>query len=66
MSTPVELVDQAAANTRELESDRIAWNLPTRPVETDSDVAPIQSESENGLDWEGFSAGTSQEAGDTT
>ena len=56
MSPTVEVVDQAAANARERERDRIAWNLPVRPAERDSYVAPIQSDLDKRLDWESFSA----------
>lgn len=45
MSPPVEVVDQGAANAQEREKDRKAWNLPARPVETDSRVSPNQGAS---------------------
>src|SRR5919198_4104498 len=56
MNPTVEVVDRAAAQAREWESDRNAWNLPRRPHGTDTYVAPIQSDSDSGLDWEAFSA----------
>ena len=54
MSPTVEVVDQAAANAQVRERDRKAWNLPVRPMKTDSDVAPVQSDSDSGLDGESF------------
>jgi hypothetical protein len=56
MSPPIEVVDRAVTNARERESDRIAWNLPRRPRDTDTYGAPIQPDFESGLDWEAFSA----------
>jgi hypothetical protein len=56
MSPIVEVVDLAAAHAGERESDRIAWNLPRRPGDTDTYGASITSDFESGLDWDAFSA----------
>lgn len=68
MTGAPDVVDQAA-RTREWERDRRAWNLPPRPVGTDSHASPNSPESfrrrsravgpvgdvREELDWQHFS-----------
>lgn len=69
MTRAREVVDQAVVNAREWERDRKAWNLPPRPVGTDSHTSPSSPEPfrrsrraasrmrhvRDGLDWQHFS-----------
>src|SRR5574341_1705649 len=68
MTRVLEVVDQAAVNAREWERNRKAWNLPPRPVRTDSPTSPSSREPfrgsrraaspmrrlRDGLDWQHF------------
>ena len=57
MSPAIEIVDRAAANARERERDRKAWNFPARKMlKVDITGEDHRSTVQDGLDWEGFSA----------